>query len=1124
MYLLPNGNKLIVYLNDTLERDLYDRNSLYYALFDGSTWTASAELDADGTLDGDVESIQLPDGRVVVVWTDADKTFGDTLPDLADLVTAQKISLCVFDANGTPGAIHAVAALDGYGFSEPALAYDPADGVVWIAYKVTDYHTQGVTFDYDDIEGTYQDFVTNSYDTLAVSAFDLSTGTVVEEYGDQADRYAAYEADTGLDLNGLRFVDAGIEGLDNPKLYHIAMATFQDKTYLVYSMDLDLDASTDADRELFCIVEEDGSYSKPIQLTDNTVYDRNPNIVVNDEMNAIYYGSGGSICYINLEDVAEDRLTDRGSYLLLNSAGEPTNSLLEYDSQEAAESFRIFQGNDGILYLLWTQFQSSEDEDGQVHNSRALYMKTFDPRFEQQQYEDEELGSVTVDVGAWGLTGCILVEPDLYVNEPFLVVSADGSYSMAYRLFEMVDVEEGGYTFQQEADTSTLCVSDFELVSSISAEATSQYPLYPKQGDGVTVEFQCENYGILPSDLIQLNYYLVTDVVKEGYDPLNDCWWERGDGVYLDSDKSFTPIKLGTLFEGHMATGSGLGDSVSFVTPEFEQEVDLYIMAWEDDLVYATTSRIPVTIGPSLEVSEFAADLSDDQETLSISGWVTNLGNQAAENVTLTLYADGAYDPAGAVLDSANDGVDLTWNEDQSEDSEVKKQGIAAQFQIDSLAPGERYDLSCVFTGESQSAAEPLATLVKKSKLPASYFTSDGTAGFTLAAEYDAGQPDQEDARATLVKKSQLLGSVYTKRESQDIPDLSDISVEGSAGAASAVSRDAGLTVSVGESRGLNVSLEPYGSTKGYALRYESTDPSVVSVDSSSGALTGIRAGQATILVHAVRLDASDIILLDTDGSFLNADGTEWDETDREGAAEPVVVMTKEVSVTVTPAQPDGNTPEEGYEDDRTPTSPATPEPTPTPVPSEDPADRFIDVKPEDWFRDSVSYVVSKGYFNGTGSDRFSPLMDMTRSMFVTVLGRLEGVDGASSGTSFTDVPDGMYYTPYVSWAASAGLVEGTGEGLFQPDASITREQAAKILGGYLNGKLEELPETAELTFRDRDEIADWAQEGVALTAALGIFQGDDHGDFRPRAVITRAEMAAIIQRVDLLLRPSQSR
>lgn len=1107
MYLLPNGNKLIVYLNDTLERGLYDRNSVYYALFDGNTWSASTELDPDGTLDGDVESLQLPDGRVALVWTNADKTFGDTLPELADLVTAQKISLCIFDANGVPGDIHTVAALDGYGFSEPALTYDSTDDLIRIAYKITDYHTQGVTFDYDDIEGTYQDFMTNSYETLAVSTFDLSTGTVVKEYGDQADLYAAYEANTGLDLNGLRFMDAGVDGLDNPKLYHIAMATFQDKTYLVYSMDLDLDVSTDSDRELFCIVEENGIYSKPIRLTDNTVCDQNPNVVVNDAMNAVYYGSGGNICYINLEDIAGDRLTDCGSYLLLNSAEEPTTSLLEYESEEAAESFRIFQGNNGILYLLWTQFQSSEDEEGQIHNSRALYMKTFDPRFEQRQYEDEELGTVTVDFGSWGLAGCILEEPDRYVNEPFLVVSADGAYSMAYRLFEMETVEEGGYTFQQEADTSTLCVSNFELVSSISAEKTSQYPLYPKQGDGVTVDFQCENYGILPSDLIQFNYFLVTDVAKEGYDPLNDCWWRPGDGILIDSDKYFASIKASTTIEGHMATGSSLGDSVSFVMPEFDQEVELCVLGWEDDLTYAFPSFIPVTVAPSLEASELSASISDDQETLSISGWVTNQGNQTAQDVVLTIYADGAYDPAGIMLDATNDGADLTGSGALGEDSEVKNQGIAAQFQIDSLAPGERYDLSCVFTGESETAAAPAATLVKKSKLPDTYFSSDGIAGFTLAAEYTTGQ---EEPLATLVKKSQLLGSVYTKRQSQTIPNLADILVESTSGSASTLTRDAGLTVAVGESRGLNVSLEPYSSTKGYTLRYESADPSVVSVDPSSGSLTGVRAGQATVLVHAVRLDQSDIILLDSDGSFLNADGTVWDETVEADTAEPVVVMTKEVSVTVTPAQPDTGV-TDGDDDG-------------TSVPEENPVDRFTDVNPGDWFYDSVNHVVSKDYFKGTGNDKFAPYLDMTRSMFVTVLGRLEGVDGTLTETSFTDVPDGLYYTPYVSWAASAGLVEGAGNGLFLPDVSITREQAAKILGDYLKSKLEELPDTSGLSFHDRDEIADWALDGVTLTAALGIFQGNGAGNFCPKAVISRAEVAAVIQRVDLLLESSRSR
>lgn len=430
------------------------------------------------------------------------------------------------------------------------------------------------------------------------------------------------------------------------------------------------------------------------------------------------------------------------------------------------------------------------------------------------------------------------------------------------------------------------------------------------------------------------------------------------------------------------------------------------------------------------------------------------------------------------------------------------------QFLIDSLEPGEQYDISCVFTGESESEVEPASTLVKKSKLPPIYFSNDGTAGFTLAAEYTAGQDTSEDARSTLVKKSQLLGSVYTKRQSQSIPDLTDISVEGSSSAASMLARDAGLTVAVGESQGLNVSLEPYGSTKGYALRYESTDPSVVSVDPSSGNLTGVSAGQATILVHAVRLDQSDIVLLDSDGSFLNADGTAWDETDGAGTAEPEVVMTKEVSVTVTSGQPDPGVPDNGG----------------TPAPSEKPADRFTDVKPEDWFYDSINHVVSRNYFNGTSSTTFSPYRDMTRGMFVTVLGRMEGIDGTSTETDFTDVPDSMYYAPYVSWAASEGLVEGTGAGRFLPDASITREQAAKILSSYLRSKLDQLPETTELPFHDRDEIADWALEDVALTTALGIFQGNSAGNFRPKAEISRAEVAAIIQRVDLLLHPSQDR
>ena len=80
----------------------------------------------------------------------------------------------------------------------------------------------------------------------------------------------------------------------------------------------------------------------------------------------------------------------------------------------------------------------------------------------------------------------------------------------------------------------------------------------------------------------------------------------------------------------------------------------------------------------------------------------------------------------------------------------------------------------------------------------------------------------------------------------------------------------------------------------------------------------------------------------------------------------------------------------------------------------------------------------------------FSPDAAMTRGMFVTALGRLAGISPASYTTrSFTDVKADDYYAAYAEWAVQQNLLKGTGEGLFRPDAPVTREQMAVILSGY---------------------------------------------------------------------------
>jgi hypothetical protein len=71
--------------------------------------------------------------------------------------------------------------------------------------------------------------------------------------------------------------------------------------------------------------------------------------------------------------------------------------------------------------------------------------------------------------------------------------------------------------------------------------------------------------------------------------------------------------------------------------------------------------------------------------------------------------------------------------------------------------------------------------------------------------------------------------------------------------------------------------------------------------------------------------------------------------------------------------------------------------------------------------------------------------------MFAAVIGRLYErsfgeIAGGSEGGVFTDCNYADYYGTYVDWAAENGMITGVGNGLFEPDREITREEMAVIL------------------------------------------------------------------------------
>ena len=173
----------------------------------------------------------------------------------------------------------------------------------------------------------------------------------------------------------------------------------------------------------------------------------------------------------------------------------------------------------------------------------------------------------------------------------------------------------------------------------------------------------------------------------------------------------------------------------------------------------------------------------------------------------------------------------------------------------------------------------------------------------------------------------------------------------------------------------------------------------------------------------------------------------------------------------------------------------------------------FIDVHPGDWFYDPVCYVYSQGLMTGTSATTFEPNTSLSRAMLVAVLHRLEGSPQASAG-DFTDVVDGDWYAQAVNWAASVGVVNGMGDGTFQPNAAITREQMAAILRNYAAYKGMDITASGSLsTYSDAASVSDWAKDSVEWAVGSGLIGGYEDSTLRPQGTTTRAEVASVLQR-----------
>ncbi|NLN64671.1 MAG: S-layer homology domain-containing protein, partial [Clostridiaceae bacterium] len=182
----------------------------------------------------------------------------------------------------------------------------------------------------------------------------------------------------------------------------------------------------------------------------------------------------------------------------------------------------------------------------------------------------------------------------------------------------------------------------------------------------------------------------------------------------------------------------------------------------------------------------------------------------------------------------------------------------------------------------------------------------------------------------------------------------------------------------------------------------------------------------------------------------------------------------------------------------------------PSAVSSASSQEELTDIKAH-WAESVILKWVNQGLAKGYGDGRFGPNDSITRAEFVTLLNRIFGYQHKSE-KSFPDVKAGAWYAAEIAKAYEAGIIGGDNNGNMNPEAVISRQEAAVILARAFSLAGDNLD--AALKYSDVGQIAEWALGSVGTMTKKGYVTGRPGNLFAPKANLSRCEAVKMIDNV----------
>ena len=182
----------------------------------------------------------------------------------------------------------------------------------------------------------------------------------------------------------------------------------------------------------------------------------------------------------------------------------------------------------------------------------------------------------------------------------------------------------------------------------------------------------------------------------------------------------------------------------------------------------------------------------------------------------------------------------------------------------------------------------------------------------------------------------------------------------------------------------------------------------------------------------------------------------------------------------------------------------------------------FGDVAKGAWYRDAALFNYRNGLMNGVQTDVFAPDENTTRAQLVLILYRYSGSPAVSGSAPFNDL-DADWYKDAVTWAYRSGIVNGTSDSTFSPNAYITREQLVTIFYRYCR-EYKGMDVSGVLSvssFPDAGHISPYAMKPFQWAVKQGYISGiaaNGQTLLSPQGNATRAQIATIMMRFVLSL------